>query len=221
MDLIINDRGKRPETWPNPGKGMGYHHVIPVDLLKSTWNRLVVLYVDTDLSDARVAMRQFLYLSTKGKDEIDALMDRMRVHNNAGSNGTARIASQYRPAPLETPDFDVLRTRVIWPPWNVVEGPEPESRSDNPGKGEFDRFTVGLTEQERDRMKALDHLFTEFELFINAGKTPRAVSLILLATAASAVRELLNSDQPILFRPGMWFDEGGGKWRKRRYADLI
>jgi hypothetical protein len=212
VDLEYGNRSAdRPKEW-KVNKGESYHHVIPYETLRNAWNRLVVLYVDTDLPDARVAMRQFLYLFIKGKDEIDSLLDRMRAHHSKG-----RVASQHRPARLQGFELNDLAVRLFWPPWNVVVGPS--ERSDNPERGGFDRFTVGLSEVERSRMKALEALFLQLNLFIDKGNTPDAARLILLATAASAVRELLDAKAPIPFRSEMWFDEGNGKWRKRLGRD--
>jgi hypothetical protein len=212
VDLEYSRRSAgRPKGW-KANEGESYHHVIPYGRLRNAWNRLVVLYVDTDLPDARVAMRQFLYLFIKHKDEIDSLMDRMRAHNSKG-----RVASQHRPARLAGFELNDLAGRLFWPPWNIVVGPK--VRSDNPGEDEFDRFTVGLSELERSRMKALEALFNQLDLFINSGNTSKATSLMIIATAASAIRELLDAKAPIPFRSEMWFDEGNGYWRKRLRSD--
>ena len=107
-----------------------------------------------------------------------------------------------------------LRQLLFGRAWNGVEGPQ--RRIDDPQDRYFDRFTSGLTFQEAARMKSVEALFSDLQMFINAGPAPGPSSLRGLADAASRARLTLAVDLPIRYRAELWVDEGGGRWRKRR-----
>jgi hypothetical protein len=188
---------------------MSWHHIIPFALLRGVWNRLVDQHIATELAEARVAIRQYLLLSDRNQPNLDALIDRMRAEN-----ADQKRASHNKVEPLSVSEAHQLATAAVWPPWNAVEGPQ--RRSDDPQDRYFDRFTFGLTADEPARMRAIETLFGQLQIFVNAGQAPGAGHLRGLAQSASLARPFVICDFPIRYRPEMWVDDGAGVWRKRR-----
>jgi hypothetical protein len=198
----------RPEAWGPTQPGMAWHHIIPYWLLRDVWNILVDRHIATELPDARVAIRQYLLLSDRNQPNVDSLIDRIRAENNKKRAGHSQLR------PLDVIEVHRLNTVAVWPAWNAVEGPR--RRSDDPQNRYFDRFTSGLTAEEAARMKAIEGLYEKFQAFVNSGAAPGPASLRALSQVASAARPIICCDRPILYRPEMWVDGGGGVWRKRR-----
>lgn len=189
---------------------MAWHHIIPFSLLREVWNRLVDQQIDTELPEAKVAIRQYLMLVDRSlQSDADGLIDRMRAENR----NQAR-ANHNHLEPLNDAEANQLRQSAVWPAWNIVEGPL--RRSDDPGDRYFDRFTAGLIGDEIGRMRAIEVLFGDLGNFAN-GPAPGAASLRALARAASVAGSILRCDQPIPFRPEMWVqDTDTSLWSKRR-----
>lgn len=198
-----------PLAWGRVRPGMAWHHVIPFSVLREVWNRLVDQHIATQIPEARVAIRQYLLLADRNLANLDDLIDRMRAENTS-----QRRASHHELRPLDVAEAHRLATAAVWPAWNAVEGPQ--RRIDDPQDRYFDRFTSGLTLHEATRMKSLEALFGDFQIFINAGPTPASGSLRALGDATSRVRSIVSCDLPIRYRAGLWVDEGGDRWRKRR-----
>jgi hypothetical protein len=188
---------------------MIWHHIIPFSILREVWNRLVDQHIDTQLPEARVAVRQYLMLCDHKLTSVDSLVDRIRAENT-----TQRRAGHHDLRPLDVAEAHRLAIAAVWPTWNVVEGPR--RRSDDPQDRYFDRFTSGLTAEESARLRVIEALFGAFEAFVKAGSAPGPVSLSALTNAAARARPEVSCDLPIRYRPEMWVDEGGGLWRKRR-----
>jgi len=227
-----NIRPHPPGLWRKVNTSHTFHHVIPSALLAQVWNRLVDQHIGTDRPEPRAALRQFLNLCDRNLQNVDDKLDRMRLANREYLEAINRKrAAHSKLEPLDTPDADALTKAAIWPAWNIVEGPG--NRSDDPkdkGKDEgkrcdplraFDKFTVGLTPAEANRLKAAGELFERFLVFVSAGSEADPDSLQMLASDIVLIRRLSGNDlvgctEPIPFREGMWLkDEKTGEWRKR------
>jgi len=191
---------------------MSWHHIIPASVLAGVWNYLVDRHVATQLREARVALRQYILLAKRNLTDVERVLDRIR----AGSMPRPRTGYGSL-APLDVVEVHAITTAVVWPPWNIVEGPS--SRSDDPKDEYLDRFTYGLSADETTRMRAIALLDGEFENFLHAGPMPGSAALRALSTAIARYRTFLTCDGPIRYRPEMWVRDAGGKWRKRRGGD--
>jgi hypothetical protein len=198
-----------PLTWRRVRSGMAWHHVIPFSALREVWNRLVEQHINTQIPEARVAIRRYLLLADRNLPHLDCLIDRIRAESNA-----QRRASHHELQPLDVAEAHRLTTAAVWPPWNTVEGPQ--RRIDDPHDRYFDRFKSGLTLQEAARMKAIELLFNGFQRFINAGRALGPNNLRALGEAMAGARLIAYCDFPIRYRAELWVGEGGGTWRKRR-----
>ena len=185
---------------------MAWHHIIPFALLNEVWNRLVDQHLDTEVPEARTAVRQYLLLSDRNLPNVDMLIEQMRVRNIE-----QRRASHYRPQSLSVPEWHQMATAAVWPAWNTVEGPA--QRTDDPGNS-FDRFIVGLTVEEAARMRVVESLFHHFQTFVNA--TAGIGSLRAFIQAVNVARPNIYCDMPMRYRPEMWVQVGPKLWRKRR-----
>lgn len=190
---------------------MAWHHIIPFTVLQKTWNRLVDQFVGTQLPEARTAIRQYLSLCGARDANIETIIDRMRALNT-----TQRRAGHHHLPPLDDGDVLKLQEYAVWPSWNAVEGPKKENRTDDPAGSDLDRFTCGLTPQESVRMRAIETLFRQLQLFIASGTNPDPASLRALANASSIARSTLQGAPSIRYRTDMWLQDGPGKWRKCR-----
>jgi len=197
-----------PQRW-GPAQAGAWHHILPFSLLRDVWNRLVDRHIESQIPEARVALRQYLLLLDRSLPGADSLIDRMRAENTG-----QRRAGHNTLQPLTVSEAHQLATAAVWPPWNTVEGPA--RRSDDPGDTYFDRFTSGLTAEESARMLTIERLFRQLNSFIQSGPVPSAGSLAQLTQSVLAARPALACDRPIAYRPEMWVQDAGGLWRKRR-----
>jgi hypothetical protein len=190
---------------------MAWHHIVPFAILQKVWNRLVDQFIGTHLPEARTAIRQYLLLCGARETNLETLIDRMRALNT-----TQRRAGHHSLPLLEDGDVLKLQEYAVWPPWNAVEGPKKENRTDDPADSGLDRFTCGLTPPESARIRAIEALFRHLQPFIASGANPGPASLRALADAASSARPILQASLPIRYRRDMWVQDGPGKWRKCR-----
>ncbi len=188
---------------------MAWHHIIPFSLLRDVWNVLVDAHVETELAEARVAIRQYLLLADRNQPSVESLIQRMRADNTG-----QRRAGHTQLRPLDVAEAHQLATAAVWPAWNAVEGPQ--RRSDDPQDRYLDRFTCGLSAEEAARMAAIEALFGRLRAFADAGPRPGPAALRTLAQAAAEARMAVFCDLPIRFRPEMWVNDGTGLWRKQR-----
>lgn len=190
---------------------MAWHHIIPFPVLREVWNRLVDQMIATQFPEARTAIRQYLLLCGARYPNLEDLIDRIR----AVDTRQKRTGHHHLP-PLENWEVVQLQTDAVWPPWNTVEGPRREKRSDDPADHYLDRFTAGLKPGEAVRMRTIEVLYGQLQLFIDAGAAPGPASLRALAEAASMARPILSGSLPIQYRDEMWTQDGANRWRKAR-----
>lgn len=217
---IGNLRPPAPQRWgsassmvriANQSVSMTWYHVIPYSLLRDVWNRLVDQHIETQLPEARVAIRQYLSLVDPHVVNLDELVDRIRAENV-----TQRRAEHNPLKPLDVVEANQLAAAAVWPAWDVVEGPS--ARSDDTRDESLDRFTAGLTNNELGQMRGIDRLFTAFSTFVKAGLGPGATSTKALSQAMATERPAVARDLPIRFRTEMWIKDGLA-WRKRRATE--
>lgn len=200
-----------PIAWGPAGPGMAWHHVIPFALLRDVWNRLVDHHVGTAMPEARTAVRQYLTLVDPSLPCVDQLVDRIRAENES-----QRRAGHHPLRKLDVAEAHQLATAAVWPVWNTIEGPA--HRSDDPGNDFIDRHTRGLQPEEAFRMRVVEQLYREFQVFVRSGPTPTAMTLRMFMGAMTTARPALAGAQPIRFRNEMWIQDNG-RWRKRRDYD--
>ena len=196
---IITERPNAP--WPGNRAdtfNMKRHHIVPYNMLRDTWNCLVRAFTETQLPEARTAIRQFLGVCNHRLPNVDTLLDRMRANQ------------------LTVPECNLLMETAVWSAWNIVEGPG--TRSDDPGDDGLDRFTFGITMEEFRRMRVIDDLFESLQRFL-AAPPANAVALRTLINDLIVPRATFTFvDVPIPFRPEMWELEYGF-WHKRRSGE--
>jgi hypothetical protein len=195
---IINSTPPAPRSWQRRATNIktDWHHILPASILRDVWNSIVMQCRNTQEQQARRAMFQYLRLCDSKLAGIDETIQRLRVRQLTEAENT------------------VLRQTAYWPPWDIVEGPTP--RSDDP-RNQLDKFTVGLTPAEQERMRSIERLCPKFSSFLTLGNTLNAAALSNLADTCAEARPRLACDQPIPFREEMW-ERDGGTWRKRRSA---
>lgn len=209
---ITSRNAPAPEAWKKVcSRAETWHHLIPAALLLRVWNRLLDLYLATQWPEARIAIRQFLALCNRKLSGVDELLDRMNERIR-----TQRRDRQVILQELEGGDTTLIEAAVIWPAWNAVGGPS--NRSDDPKDGNvYDKFRVGLMQDELHRIQAIELLLEEFRFFLNATSAGQPV-LRRLASAIQALRPLIVCDDPIPFRDSMWIKVDGSS-RKRREGE--
>jgi hypothetical protein len=183
-----------------PGFNVVWHHVIPYALLRDVWNALVNQAAAKELGEARVALRQYLRLCGQPLPDIDQLIDRM--------------------PDMEIPECNAQATQAVWPAWNIVEGPATNLRSDDPGERGMDRYFQGITPLEFARMRALDPLYLDFQIFNQATQNLDANTLRGISAAIRVARMSLQADLPIPYRPAMWVRQSDGRFRKARHGEI-
>lgn len=186
---------------------MSWHHLIPYSLLKDVWKRLVDLHLARASKEAAMPIRQYLRLADRNLQALDQKLDRMRM-----SHSQQRRASHNEMRPLEIAEIDELRTAASWPVWNVVEGPN--NRSDDPKDHGFECFTFGLTPMQSTRMRCVELMYAEMQIFLASG--PGVESSQRFGGAIRTARQMAGGDEPIRYRAEMWVMEADGRWRKRR-----
>jgi hypothetical protein len=204
-----------PRSWRADLRGYALHHIIPKTILRDAWDRLVTVFLDSQWPEARTAVRQYLLLCGVRAPNLENLIDRIRAVQRA-----QRRASHHELPLLESYELEPIRTAVIWPPWDLVAGPEGKFRADDPelvNRDRFDRFTTGLTVAEAARMREIDSLFRQIQLFLTINPTTPA-SLRTFVQEVNRCRQTLGDCSPIPYRPDMWTQDPDGKWRKARAA---
>jgi len=192
--------------------GTSWHHIIPYPLLRDVWNRLVDQHIASEIPAARHAIRGYLLLCDRTMPKLDALIDRMRADNTDKAR-----AGHNKLEPLDVGECNRLAQAVVWPAWNIVEGPS--ARSDPPNDFDIDRFRVGLTPGEAVRIREVELLVRPFQLFANGG-TVEGLNAITQLTARA--RPYLAGALPIPYRTEMWIkDPTTGLSRKRGYEESI
>jgi hypothetical protein len=186
---------------------MTWHHIIPCAVLIAVWNRLVDAHINTAVPEARTAIGQYLRLCDGGLPNLEDLVDRIRA-----ANETQRRTIHHQLRPLDVAEANQLQTAAMWPAWNAVQGPR--NRSDDPQDRYFDRFTAGLTAEEKSRMNAIEMLFGQLQTFAAIQVDP--ATLRALANTASIARSTLGRAVPIQYRADMWVEERDRRWRKNR-----
>jgi hypothetical protein len=198
LPIITNVRPNAPQGWAHSAAALNlvWHHVLPYNTLRDVWNLLVNAFHDTQLPEARTAIRQYLRLCRRSLPDLDALLGRLKKDT------------------LTAWECESLASAAVWPAWNIVEGPK--SRSDDPGNTYIDRFTAGLTPDESVRMRGVERFYLSISTYASL-RVVTAADLSGIALAAASARAVLaGADKPIPFRESMWERGEDGRWRKQR-----
>jgi hypothetical protein len=199
---LIGNRPNAPNTWPfstAPTFNMARHHILPYNVLRDAWNNLVNVFVETQHSEARTAIRQFMMLCDPRLTNIEETLERLR-HNE-----------------MSVVECNTYETIAVWAPWNIVDGPA--NRSDDPRDAYLDRFTFGVTRAEFARMDVLERLYNALQFFNNVAPPPPLNLALLAETLNHTRREIGFVELPIPFREGMWERQVDGRWAKRRSGE--
>lgn len=116
-----------PKEWQAVMKDHGRHHIIARPVLLAVWNGLAGAFIDTQLPEARTAVRQYLLLCGVPAANLDSLIDRIRAVQK-----TQQRAGHHHLPTLEAWEIDPIQRAVIWPAWNIVVGPVRADRDDDP-----------------------------------------------------------------------------------------
>lgn len=170
---------------------MSFHHIIPRSVLIRVFNRLLETHTHSAEAEARTCLFQFLALCNRNHPDLERTADRLRTNPAA-----PRRAGHNPLTLLSVPELTALHSTVIWPAWDVVEGPS--KRSDDPRDHYLDRFTVGLKPDEALQMRAIETLYPGLQAAIASGPSGA------LSAALRAARMTLNRESPIRFRANMW-----------------
>lgn len=194
-----------PKTWAhqNAPVSLAWHHIIPFHELRDTWNVLVGHCHNTQSREAPVALRRFLLLCDRGIGSVDSWVAKIRTGD------------------LNVPESNMLIEKVVWPPWNIVEGPNPRARSDDPGDNAMDRFTHGLTSDELARMNEIERVHRDLASFGRESMRTSPGALIKLSNAINTARPTFNCSNPIPFHKDMWEEDSNGLWKKRRSGERV
>jgi hypothetical protein len=198
-----NDRDTQPSGWARtrktPDIHWKYHHVIPWEVLRDTWQAL---------------------LTYQCWDQVEAYLTLLGVPNPPGKREKLR-----RQQDLDQQEREEIYQRVSWPAWNIVEGP---GDRDDEGGSEVDLFHEGLRPADRIRHVAIDLLWKEWQPFLtkidhsrlekarNANRDKNVVAQVhvepsraVAAAAAQLGRAMLSAHMPsdaafIPYTASMW-----------------
>lgn len=200
--ISANNRPNAPDTWVRTRASVSlvWHHILPFYQLRDVWNALVTQCHESQLDEARTALRQYLLMCDKNLRDLDVWINRIRANN------------------LSLPDCNHFAGKAVWPAWNVVEGPDSRFRTDDPGDRFIDRYTHGLTLEEHGRMKSIESLYHQL-LALDLSRDLTAPELRSLAANFNIARRTLVSDRPTPFRESMWVRGAAGMWTKRRSGE--
>jgi hypothetical protein len=189
--------------WNIPaGSGFAFHHIIPRSILIGVFNRLLEAHLGSAGAEAKTCLVQFVALCNRKHRDVERTVDRLRSDAPA-----ARRAGHNPLLPLSVSEIDDLHRSVIWPAWDLVEGPK--QRADDPKDHYLDRFTVGLIAGEAQQMRAVESLYPALLTAVAGGPSAS------LSASIRAARIVLNRQEPIRYRPEMW-DLESKPARKRR-----
>ncbi|TRL54246.1 hypothetical protein [Pseudomonas aeruginosa] len=136
-----NERDSVPFHWKRtqlvPDISWKYHHIIPWQTLRDTWQALLMC----DYWKGCV-----LYVKVIGVVSWGPLISRLMN------------------AQMTQEDCDELYAKLSWPAWNIVEGP---ADRDDEGGTDLDLFRHGLQGTEPARMQALQRLYDAMEDFLS------------------------------------------------------
>jgi hypothetical protein len=182
--VVTSDRGDEPGNWTHsvtrPQIPMTWHHTIPWNRLRDTWNGLV-----------RAAYW----------DGVDQFLQLISAPN------VATVINQIKAGALD--GRNELFTLLTWQGWNIVEGPGGAARlaGDDP-EDQLDNWSgLGMTSNQKSTLQAVKVLNLEMEAFVAAtqnGGVPSATQLKKITTALSTAKAPLRGKQPMPWNEDMW-----------------
>ena len=206
-----DSRPPSPLSWTRTKPGTTWHHVIPYALLRDVWNLLADRCVRRDEQDVRLATRAYLILAGLTRIAADEAIERMRA-----LHPTRKPSGSRQARPYDEGDATTLRARVVWQPWNLVEGES--NRCDEPGRYAIDWFRTGLPDDEVNRLKLVEKFEPALRGYATSGPEPDSQHHQRLRRCAEDFYLLALFKAPIPYRPEMWV-RVGGQWRKARRGE--
>lgn len=181
--IVSSSRGSEPTGWTHavtrPQIAMTWHHTIPWNRLRDTWNGLV---------------------RNKCWDGVDQFLQLISAPN------VATIISQIKSGTLQ--DRDALFTLLTWQGWNIVEGPGGTFRLDGDDpEDKFDDWSgAGMTSNQKSTLQAVKILNMEMEAFVTAcgAGTPTTEQLRKIVNALTTAKPTLRGKQPMAWNEEMW-----------------
>ena len=140
-----NARDNSPGHWArtklSPDIDWKFHHIIPWDMLRDTWQAL---------------------LMCQWWKETEFYMRALGVNVNAFDVQLVTI-ERLKSKLLTHKDREEIYSKLSWPSWNIVEGP---ADRDDEGGTDLDIFHYGLTNNERKRMADIHALHDAMSSFL-------------------------------------------------------
>jgi hypothetical protein len=175
-----NARPHRPDALiDKPPEGYQWHHIIPYNTLRDTYNTLAAKVHDKHDPKAEPAFNQHMALCGISLEDRKEFIK--GIHNSS----------------LETHQIDVLKSAIAWPKWNVVGAKEGEGR--DPGGSGLHRFPE-LSDIEKGRYKHIEPLYDALVEF-NRKEDVSHLDVAKLFDAIKTCRPELQDCQPIRMGP--------------------
>ncbi|QKV65065.1 hypothetical protein HUW52_19955 [Pseudomonas sp. 43A] len=201
-----------------------WHHQIPFNSLRDFWNWLYVIADDdlldmcVDLFSQRAKGGRFPEIKRKLKVIKTTLMPTLQLETQTYSQWKAVVAQiangLLAPADeLDGEEQSDLFEAISWSSWNILEGPLPQHRSDDPGDANVDDFSHLREIKFSKHFIKTAELYASMILFINemnaqqnqnyskAWVKDRAKKLLTILTGAD---QLLFSVKITFFNKKHW-----------------
>lgn len=167
---------------------MAYHHITDWQMLRGVWNKLI---------DDKHFGTICCWLYAAGFDTDNNYYVTDQPQTPAGITRAIMNGEDVG----KVGDPDQIHERITWSPWNLVEGPLPNIRSDDEGNF-HDVFsnTPGISDGERADLKAADQVYVIMAALNLAAPIPKDRALAL----SKAFLGVNRKAQVIHYRPEMW-----------------
>jgi hypothetical protein len=172
------------------GTSLSRHHVIPYNVLRDFWNRL--LFIDQNYSIAKgfleeIAKNIARYPTNYGRVDIQWVADAARSIGNGELNQLTNEA------------FDSFRAVYAWLPGNLFEGPDENIRTDDPGG----RFECGAGSIVGDPFNALQTACRDMREYTRNGDRGLARKIMPTLVALARRTTIIKLDRTKWIRGGV------------------
>jgi hypothetical protein len=180
--LVNGDRGDEPASWRHtevvPSITFTWHHTIPWNGLRATWNYLVAGQHWSCVEE---------YLKIISAPHVEQTLKALKS----------------APA-IPFPNDEKLLELLTWQGWNIVEGPGNQYRVNDPGERHEKWPTRALTGNQRTTIQSVDLVRIAMERIYNNAAATTPMDVEKLEKALKAARPLLRGREPIKWTPDMW-----------------
>jgi|GEM_PF-2837778 len=242
-----HSRGLAPTTTNMIAYPLTWHHNIPWQVLRDSWN-----IIFTFCSPQRLQSAFRLYSAgANNEDLLNKLMEIQRVMAPTATNisgatyekWVARLSDGPESLLLSTlattkqltaDDSDRLASVVAWSKWNIVEGPKESVRTDDPGSDAFDDFSTTVAanadqtlfqrfEKASLYFEALTKIVADYEQNKTKFGDKKKVDEwdTQLSTVLATTAQYLTSQPLVMFSMGYWQTvKNQGQLRKKTIEGL-